>query len=222
MVLMQPATCDFCVEFKKADAAGAEDLIYPRSLPTRLLLGNQAVNVFPCLGSIELGHLLIASVGHYTSFLQLPPADYKSYGEAVRAVQHALRTRFARTPTYFEHGDPTGVCELQGPCVSHAHLHVAPSGQAMLTRLHSTQRYLRSVPLLTPNADIREPYLMCTDEHLTAHYFSAADTPRQYLRQLYAESVGNPDGWNWAVVLDVSKTSAEAELLRPFFQQARE
>lgn len=208
--------CDFCVEFVP-DSPRSADLLYPRSLPSRLLFSTAYFNVFPCLGSIERGHLLIASAHHCTSTVQVPGAGHDDYPLVVTRVVEAVRRRFNKTPAFFEHGDPTGLCELQGPCVAHAHVHVAPSGQGILSKLKAAHRLLASAPLTDLSVEVREPYLMCSDENLVAHYFADEGTPRQYLRQLYAECLGAPDAWNWAASFDLDQTSCEAQILRECF-----
>jgi diadenosine tetraphosphate (Ap4A) HIT family hydrolase len=205
--------CDFCVEFSGREQSKLR-CIYPPSLPPRLIFRDGGFNVFPCLGAIEFGHLLISTVRHYTSFSQVPEADREAFGSTVERVVRGLTHHFGRPPTLFEHGDPTGLCEVQGPCISHAHLHVAPSGQPILDRLWRERMHLASAPLVGPAPTVDQPYLMCTDGRQVAHYFSAQGTPRQYLRQVYAEALNRPDDWNWAVTADVSMTSEQASALR--------
>lgn len=210
---MKTNACDFCVEFSDNSESRMECL-YPASLGSRLLFRRGKINVFPCLGSIEFGHILIATTYHCTAFTSIKEDDYGQYTEVVESLTTLMHKELGVKPTFFEHGDPDGVCELQGPCISHAHIHVAPNGGSILERLLSDRPYLGSVPLSRPQITLDEPYLMCTDRKQTAHYFSAQGTPRQYLRQLYSEALANPDGWNWAANIDFNATALEATSLR--------
>ena len=213
---MTNENCDFCDEFP-GNTPARKRCLYPDTRGSRIVFSTEKFNVFPCLGSLEFGHLLIATNFHTTAFTSVPPEDLSNLERVLATIVKAYRQELGLTPTFFEHGDPTGQCELQGPCISHAHLHVAPNGQEILEILKRDQIHLTSSRLCSNKVSLEEPYLMCTDQEQTAHYFSAAGTPRQYLRQLYSESLGKPYGWNWAANIDFEITAEEASSLRQLF-----
>ena len=209
-------TCDFCDEFSE-DTLARQRCLYPETMKPRLIFSRGNFNVFPCLGSLEFGHLLIATTYHATAFTSVPSEDSSDLDKVVAVIVKKFKQELSLTPAFFEHGDPTGLCELQGPCVSHAHLHVAPNGQQILAKLRKSRIHTASSKLSNRTTAVEEPYLMCTDQEQIAHYFSAEGTPRQYLRQLYSESLSRPDDWNWAANVDFERTAEEASNLRRLF-----
>lgn len=213
MTSMNEEICDFCDELK----GGKQHLIaslFPQHQDSRIVLRRGNLFAIPCLGSIEFGHALIVPDYHIQSFLSLNPEDHDDFRQVVVTFCRAYFSYFGKQPTFFEHGDPNGLCESQGPCISHAHIHVAPNGDGMLSRIFPERQLLKSQHLTDGGLEIDRPYLMCTQADLNAQYFDATGTPRQYLRRIYSENIGRLDAWNWAANIDLETTFRDAIRLR--------
>src|SRR5260370_37057382 len=64
--------CDFCNEF----AGGTSNAFYTRYHETarsRVLLATENFRVFPSIGQLFEGYLLVAPLSHYTTLDEMPP-----------------------------------------------------------------------------------------------------------------------------------------------------
>ncbi|MBU1540648.1 MAG: HIT domain-containing protein [Alphaproteobacteria bacterium] len=200
--------CDFCVEW----SGGLSDLFSKSSGASpeaRLIAEYGPLKVFPCLGEIVRGHLLIAPTYHTTSMFRLAAGDDHHLVLAIEEVRRVFSTHFGGAPVFFEHGDPTGSVPVYGQCVSHAHIHVMPRAVNMRPGLEEF-RHLFSDSLLSPKQQPETPYLLFIDENLERHFFSAQEAPRQFLRTLYSSLVGKPERAEWFRNIDTDVTMARA------------
>src|SRR5260370_16987094 len=114
--------CEFCSEFS-GDTYNSFHALYRGTMPPRHLLGTDNFRIFPSIGQIVEGYLLIAPVQHYCTLDELPT---ELVGELAAICE---RARSIVSQNYgpcisFEHGARGPV---NGGCgIYHAHLHIVP------------------------------------------------------------------------------------------------
>jgi diadenosine tetraphosphate (Ap4A) HIT family hydrolase len=125
---------DFCAEFRTGEENLYSELLMevgklPRDHP-RIVAQSGDLVVFPSLGELEDGHLLISPRYHVTSMLHLTAADREELVKEMHRIRETYRGAHGHYPIFFEHGNPTRQQEGFANCIEHAHLHALPSNSA--------------------------------------------------------------------------------------------
>src|SRR5712692_1763618 len=114
--------CDFCNEF----AGGTSNAFHSRYHETprrRVLFATENFRVFPSIGQLLEGYLLISSLAHYTTMDEMPTELVAELAAVCGHVRTVL-SRIYGPCIYFEHGSRG---PLNGGCgIYHAHLHATP------------------------------------------------------------------------------------------------
>jgi diadenosine tetraphosphate (Ap4A) HIT family hydrolase len=114
--------CDFCNEF----AGGENNAFYARyheAPRSRVVLATENFKVFPSIGQLFEGYLLIAPISHFTALDEMPVDLVAELADIQRQVGTALSGIYGPC-VCFEHGARG---PLNGGCgIYHAHLHTAP------------------------------------------------------------------------------------------------
>lgn len=201
-------TCQFCRELQEG-LADAFTIRYSNQLQDRSILRNSYFSVFPSLGQLTEGHVLISPFEHYTAMADLPLSMLSMLEEVCSIIRSALVSIYGKC-VFFEHGTRTENC---GGCgIYHAHMHALPiPGVATLEVLkqqfppHSVPR-LRELPgCLPPGCS----YLYFQDENARAAAFPVDNIPSQYVRRVLAAQIGK-DSWDW------KSTWAEPEFIATY------
>jgi diadenosine tetraphosphate (Ap4A) HIT family hydrolase len=187
--------CDFCDEFCGGHH-NAFDLRYGGSIPHRAVATGNNFRVFPSLGQLVEGHLLIVPFRHIRALGDLPNdeiAELESITQLVKSTLHALYGQCI----FFEHGIRS---EGSGGCgIDHAHMHAVPVRADNVLRVLRQEFHGRSIQSL---ADIssslakRSSYLFFEDASSKRYVFPTEKLPSQYMRKLVAASIGKTD-WDW-------------------------
>lgn len=206
--------CDFCNEFNGGAGIGGNPPI------DRIVGRSGDVVVFPSLGAIVPGHILISPTYHVTASISARSADVEAIGKLLTEWSHAYRHYFGEEPVIFEHGDPTGQEVSYGQCVSHAHIHVLPKHLDMLAVMEARCKRLAIVPKGNLQQAVSTPYLMVSQDGELFHFFSAKAAPRQFLRALYSELLGAPERKEWYRFADEKKTAEDADRCRSILSKS--
>jgi diadenosine tetraphosphate (Ap4A) HIT family hydrolase len=189
-------SCDFCDEF----AGGISNAFYARyqdSLQNRVLLASGSFRVFPSLGQLVEGYLLLAPLQHYAALDEMPRPLVDELADVCQRVRAILSQNYGPCVS-FEHG-------ARGPAyggcgIYHAHMHVVPVDgipdpvEALKERFpHRNLRTLSSIKEV-PNRD--SPYLLYEDFNSNRYRFSVGNLQSQYMRRVLAEAMGTND-WDW-------------------------
>lgn len=173
-----------------------------RHLGNRVLHSTESFLVYPGLGQLVEGYLLIVTRDHHTSMGEMPPERFGELVALKEEVRRVLSKRY-RNPIFLEHGgtsiEPEDRC---GSCIDHAHLHAFPVEVDLLPRI---SRDLEAKPeTITHMSDLRHYF-----ESRTGYLFYESKggemyvfRPRkmlqgQYLRRILSEELKMPDKWNW-------------------------
>lgn len=189
----------------------------------RIILSTPNFYVMLSLGPIVEGYSLIISRAHTDCCAAIPPAHLQEFLAILGALQTAQVTVFG-TSKYYEHGR-TGSClpNARGePHCHHAHLHCVPVAFDMFSRV--TQSYpLTTLPsweeLLTEYAATPQPYLLVEREGKPSFAPVPDRIPRQFLRTVVADLIGEPHLSDWAAFqgwdrILLAKSRLEATLRR--------
>lgn len=203
--------CDFCLELRREPEGLFPKLAIDKSV-SRIVLEAGHLRVFPSLGEILPGHLLIAPTYHVTASINLDAEDKSILFQLMNKISRAFMREHGEYPVYFEHGDPTGHEMAYGQCISHAHIHVLPVFVNMLDRLRTERPLIGGSNSQDSTVRITEPYVSFIDgSNLQTHYFSAVGAPRQYMRALYSELVGKAGAQDWFSRINIETTIHNAQ-----------
>jgi hypothetical protein len=100
--------------------------------------------------------------------------------------------------TFFEHG--TSAANPAGASTDHAHMHLIPCDTDFRPRLRRSfeEVQIGSLEELNVLAQSGTPYLFYENAAGEMHVYPLSQPiPSQYLRRVWAESVGKPQEWDW-------------------------
>src|SRR5262249_25666393 len=118
--------CDFCRE-QEHQSNNRYTSSYEGILRDRTILLTQHFRIFPSLGQIAEGHVLITPLQHYTATAEMPLTLIADMEDVCSRVRSALQLTYGRC-MFFEHGTRTKDC---GGCgIYHAHMHALPVNAA--------------------------------------------------------------------------------------------
>ena len=213
--------CDFCNEF----AGGTNNAFHSRyheTLPIRILLGTENFRVFPSIGQLLEGYLLIAPLLHFTTVDEMPAKLVAELADIYDFVRTALSQNYGPC-VCFEHGSRG---PLNGGCgIYHAHIHAVPLVKltdpvdalkarfpyAELTHLDEISNRSAGLP----------SYLFYQDSHARLYLFDTGPLPSQYMRKLMADALGSQD-WDWRLAGREERLLATMRRLSGQFDRAHD
>jgi diadenosine tetraphosphate (Ap4A) HIT family hydrolase len=190
--------CDFCNEFD----AGTSNGFYARyheTPPSRIILATKNFRVFPSIGQLLEGYLLIAPLSHYKTVDEIPSELLVELVHICGLVRTVLSQIYG-TCVCFEHGSRG---PLNGGCgIYHAHLHMTPLAEIPdpvdILKLRFPYTELAHLnEIRKPSAGLSS-YLLYQDSHARHYLFDTGPLPSQYMRKLLADALGNQD-WDWRI-----------------------
>lgn len=193
-------TCCLCSQIAKDGEADllADVLSQPAGVGRYVVREWPGFVLFPSIGALTVGHVILCPRLHVRSMSDLPNALEQSLSDVTRAVRELVSSNFGLPVHAFEHGNATAgqrvVCT-----VDHAHLHFIPADV-------SIERYLSryqwtAAPLSLRDATKGREYLFYESPSGERLVTTGDGTlfPSQYLRRAFAEALGVGDSWNWRV-----------------------
>jgi diadenosine tetraphosphate (Ap4A) HIT family hydrolase len=212
--IMFSCDCPYCKEFESghAEFKGA-------NLGNRILFESKNFLVFPSIGQIVEGYLLIAPKKHYISVGGIPSALYKEL-ESVQAKVRKVLTKNYCAPIFFEHG-PASETKKAGCCVSHAHIHAVPVQLDVFPDLSKNFEFkkISSCADLKKQFEKGKPYFFLETNNCEKYLFNIPEiVPSQYIRKIIAEKIGKPVLWNWKVSPELETLVKTHEKLKAKFQ----
>jgi diadenosine tetraphosphate (Ap4A) HIT family hydrolase len=153
--------------------------------------------VFPSIGQLVEGYLLIAPVEHFATIGEMPSSMLAELADIYEDVKMTAFRIFGSCLS-FEHGARD--CRSGGCGIYHAHLHVVPFGD-FRDPLPELRREFPCEPLqrlqdIQTAARGLSSYLFYEDMKSNPYLFAVENLPSQYMRRLLAEILGSTD-WNW-------------------------
>ena len=213
--------CEFCDEF----AGGLNNAFYARyegCLRTRFLMSAENFHVFPTIGQLVEGYLLIVPKKHYAAFDQLSCSLWREFDGLHEHVKKVLSSYYGPCIMY-EHGvkrTGTGGCGIY-----HAHVHALPIStlsdpvQALKATFPYT-RLPRPHRVAEYSANLAS-YLLYQDCRSRTYLFDTGPLPSQYMRKLLAEALGHQQ-WDWRTVGKEDRLLTTIQQLSRRFTASRE
>jgi len=199
-------SCDFCDERQGLETIynkiyGAKD---------RIIHETKSFSVFPCMGQLRKGHLLVASKAHKNAIGMLDPEAISELESLVADIAGFFRDVYQQDLFCFEHGvlDDQGA---NGGCgIYHMHLHLIPANHkeffSMLELVRSNEANIvcPSQGLLdTRNCVAAKKtyiYLAVLDQMQKSDAFIVTNNNNffesQYMRKIVCKVLGKTD-WDW-------------------------
>jgi diadenosine tetraphosphate (Ap4A) HIT family hydrolase len=201
--------CEFCIRNDRIDLPA--DI----KLAKRVLYETSHFIVFPTLGPLADGHLLISPKEHYISVGEVPSQLYPELEEITAEVLLKLSDTYGCS-ILFEHG-PASPAKKAGSCIDHAHLHAIPLANDILEDIAREYPYspAKSFHDLKARFEAGIPYLFYQNRTEERFVFDIPDKiPCQYLRRIVAARIpGMEDLWDWELYPDFDKVMATLKKL---------
>jgi len=202
--------CQFCDEFEKGFLE-FQDI----NFGNRILVESDNFAVFPSLGQIVEGYLLIASKEHHIGIGNVPQEQYRELDSVCQGVRRMLSDSYG-SPLFFEHGSASER-KKGGCCITHAHIHAVPVQCDILPELGSYFSYseIESFDPLKEQFDKGVPYFFYESNAGKRYLFEIPDiVPSQYIRQVIALKIGKPERWDWRTCPGIDELLHTVELLK--------
>ena len=199
--------CPYCDEFENGPKYG-----------DRILYESKNFVVFPALGQIVEGYLLIAPKKHYIAMGEIPSRLYSELSSVCEKVRKILSENYQK-PLFFEHG-PVSQTKRGGCCVDHAHFHAVPVNVDILDDLakHFEYKEIKSFNELKKQFKKGAPYFYYESSSEEKYLFKIPEVvPSQYIRRLVAYKIGKPGRWDWRIYRGMDKLLRTVEKLKDKF-----
>ena len=194
--------CPFCDALENSGDIGNTFAFHEYlgdKVSTRILRETENFAVFPSIGQIVEGYLLIMPKDHYLSTAHLPDTWYNELEHLCEETRQVLSIAYC-PPIFFEHG-PMSLQQRGGCCVDHTHIHAVPVSLNLAPELrkHLTERRITDLSELKDQLTREVAYLFFEDTKGARYVYDAPLVPSQYLRQLVASKIGSPEHWDWRI-----------------------
>lgn len=202
--------CPYCDEFKK-NSFEFQDKNYG----SRVLFESENFVVFPSLGQIVEGYLLIASKKHYIGIGEVPKEQYQELEKIQEKVKKVLIENY-KTPLFFEHGS-ISEGKKGGCCIIHAHIHAVPVKMDLLPELqkHFPCKKIKTFDSLKNQFEAKIPYFFYESNFQDRYLFEVPQiVPSQYIRQIIATKIGKPERWDWKTYYGIDELLKTVEKLK--------
>ena len=212
--------CPYCDAFEK----GCFEFEKKNNLPSKAYLKNRILYetknfiVFPTVGQIVEGYLLIASKKHFLGMGQIPKRQYSELNFICKKVRNILTEEYT-SPLFFEHGVISEV-KKGGCCITHAHFHAIPVKIDILHELvnHFEYQRIKSLDSLKKQFDKGIPYFFYESNYGERYLFEIPEiVPSQYIRKVIAVKIGKPERWDWKSCLGIVELLRTIEKLKGKF-----
>lgn len=207
--------CRFCPELN--NQPNDFDKITNHIFRTRFIRESPNFVVFPTLGSLQVGHLLIVPKGHFLSFGHMNNVLFDEAETLLEDTRQILETTFHKSVIFFEHGTLSNHSR-GGCCIDHAHIHAIPADVNLTRKLNETYlsqtiNYLHELtrPIMNSSS-----YLFYEHSDRSRYLYNAPMVVSQYLRQLLAIELQIPEEWNWRTETNLERLELTLEKLRPW------
>ncbi len=178
----------------------------------RIILETEHFVVFPSVGPLKIGHIILCPKSHYTSFARLPEDLEKEYQNIKAQLRNFLNNTFKEAVHIFEHGSNVECSRI--PCsVEHAHQHFVPTNVDVLDTLRNgiEWKHIQSnIASLSQGAGRSEYLFYESPNGETIMAVGKRDGfESQYIRRVFANALGKSDLWNWRIhpsPIDVEET----------------
>jgi len=209
--------CDFCKELSNNRMLYIEKKNNNDSnMDSRFIINYKDIYVFPSLGELERGHLLIVPKEHILSFSKLSELRKIKMKKLIKVLIRKYIELYNQHPIFFEHGD-IDYGMGGGQSIKHAHLHILPRSIDLCDEIRKHLKHVLTIPRISFNFSREQSYILFIDSSENSHYF-VGNAQSQLLRKLYAECIGKGKDWDWRQNIDVIETLKSAKYFKNIFK----
>lgn len=188
--------CQFCSEFS-GSTDNAFAVLYENVIRDRSVLMTENFRVFPSIGQIVEGYILIAPVRHYSALQTLPTNLTTELNSLYEQVKKALASCYGPC-IFYEHG--TGSAVSGGCGIYHAHLHAVPLPRSLdpveLLKSKFSYKRIEGLSDLRDQSQGMSGYIFYQDSNSRSYLFDTPNLVSQYMRRTLAAVLGRDD-WDW-------------------------
>jgi diadenosine tetraphosphate (Ap4A) HIT family hydrolase len=191
-------TCRFCPEIDNNYLYSEFHNLVGADFGSRIILTSTNFVVFPAIGQIVPGYLLIVPKSHYLSVGYLPEGLFNELETLVREIRQKLEDVYGCKPIFFEHGNLSD-SKKAGCCVDHAHIHAVPVEidlRADIQKLYP-ERKIEHLTELRGFVEHQIPYIFFQNANGERFAYDAKLVVSQFLRILLSNKLGFPERWDW-------------------------
>ncbi|HIH21919.1 MAG: hypothetical protein QT12_C0007G0025 [archaeon GW2011_AR21] len=202
--------CAFCKEFRTG-VIELKDIVLKR----KVLHESKHFVVFPSLGQITEGYLLIVPKKHHLSIASIPKTQFGELEKVVEKVKKVLAENYC-SPIIFEHGCASET-KRAGCCIDHAHLHAVPAKASIAGELARKFKSSKIKDYKSLALAKKKPYFFVEEEGSKRLFQIPNAVPSQYIRKLLAFKIGEWLKWDWRVYLGIEELKATEKKLEGKF-----
>ena len=200
MNILSTDDCVFCNSKSTTFGNTPEfERIVENKIKSRLLFETENFAVFPTVGQIVEGYLLIMPKTHVTSIASLDDHLLEELEYVYKEVRSILKNNYSE-PIFFEHGVCRSEYKFNGCCVDHAHIHAVPASVNVSNELKKEYKYTKINKISELGKYARnENYLYVNDISGNHFIFEANEIRSQHIRYLVSEILNTPNKGDWTL-----------------------
>lgn len=191
--------CDFCNELNGKNNLYweiAEKCNLPRN---RMIYEGEHWVVWPTIGAIVPGYVLIVSKKHHLSLMDCDFKEIIELENLLKQTRRVLENIYHYPCIAFEHGSGCGIGNKPS-CIDHCHLHILPLEEDIYNRIDLEKFQIDridSLNSLLKRKKQRSSYLLYQNHEEQFFVLYSDIYISQYFRQLIGISKGVSEKWNW-------------------------
>ncbi len=189
--------CSYCAELNSLTEESyflllISDLFKNKS---RYLFESKDFIVFPSVGTLVPGHVLVVPKRHTTAMAYLDKREVSNLKTIIQFLSNILGKIYDKNIICMEHG-AVKLTHSTGICVDHAHIHLLPTNLPIIKQIHFK---MNKIGL----QELRNLQKMCNEYILVSQgienlFFSVVDRiPSQFLRKIFFDAEKLSGDWNW-------------------------
>ena len=190
--------CDFCNELNGENNSYwelADRYHLPRD---RIIYENKNWAVWPTIGAIVPGYVMIVTKSHRLSLLDCSKEELLELEGLLSHTRDLLGKIYHLPCIAFEHGGVCGIANKPS-CIDHCHLHVVPLAEDIYHKIDLEKFQVNKIETLMGLMNVKrgDPYLLYQNQKKEIFVLHADTYISQYFRQFIALSEKVPDKWDW-------------------------
>ena len=167
-------------------------------IDSRILFETENFVVFPTVGQIVEGYLLIMPKTHVSAISNLDSKLLDELEYVYSQVRSILKEHYAE-PIFFEHGVCRSEYQFNGCCVDHAHIHAVPAHVNISDNLKKEYKYTKINNVSDLGKYDGTNYLYIDDISGDKLILEANEIPSQLIRYLIADALNTPEKGDWSL-----------------------
>lgn len=200
-ILKHSETCSYCAEMSnnKDSSYFLSEISDQVKIKSRYLFESETFKIFPSLGALVAGHILIVPKIHITAMSYLNAKQIIELKGVIDEIGGVLRSIYKSNVIAMEHG-VIDENKSSSMCVSHAHLHMLPINIDLVGAIKQDVWSVDLANFIIKNYFDKD-YILFSNDLMNYYAGNHGELPSQFLRKVVFE-VGELEGsWNWKLDL---------------------